>query len=427
LHDACTGKKYRQKKGGDMALSDVKVKAAKVPEGKNQMKLADSGGLYLLVKPSGKYWRLDYRFGDKRRTMALGVYPRVSLKEARDKRESAKKLLEKNIDPSQRKQADRRKAIAQSTEATFKGVATEWMAKQSTQWVKTTIINTQAKLDKHIFPWIGQMSIADIKAPDILALVQRVEARGTIETAHRLKMLCSRIFRYGIATGKVKYDPTVGLQGALVPLNVQHRATITEPKAVGALLRAIHAFEGTLVVQCAMQITPYVFVRPGELRQAEWSEIDFEKSEWRIPAEKMKMRVMHIVPLARQVVTILKELQPLTGNGRYVFPSIRNASRPMSENTVNASLRRIGYSKEEICAHGFRAMASTMLHEQGWDSDIIERQLAHKEGNAIKEAYNHARHLPERVKLMQHWADYLDSLRDGAVVIPINRQRGQGT
>ncbi len=404
-------------------LSDVKVKAATIPNGKTQKKLSDSGGLYLLVKKSGKYWRLDYRFGNKRKTMAIGVYPRVSLKEARAKRESAKKLLEQNIDPSQSKQSDRRKAIAKSNAATFKGVATEWMAKQSAQWVKTTIVNTQAKLDKHILPWIGSRPIAEIEAPDILALVQRVEKRGTIETAHRLKMLCSRIFRYGIATGKVKYDPTVGLQGALTPLNVKHRATITEPKAVGALLRAIYAFEGTFVVQCALRITPYVFVRPGELRHAEWSEIDLEKAEWRIPAEKMKMRVMHIVPLASQVVDILNELHALTGNGKYVFPSIRNASRPMSENTVNASLRRIGYSKEEICAHGFRAMASTILHEQGWPSDVIERQLAHKEGNAIKEAYNHARHLPERVKLMNHWADYLDGLRDGAEIIPINSRQ----
>ncbi len=291
------------------------------------------------------------------------------------------------------------------------------------QWVKTTIVHTQAKFDRHIFPWIGSLPLAEIEAPDVLALVQRAEKRGTIETAHRLKMLCSRVFRYGIATGKVKYDPTTGLEGALTPLSVKHRATITEPKAVGALLRAIHAFEGTFVVQCALQITPYVFVRPSELRHAEWSEIDLEKAEWRIPAAKMKMRVMHIVPLAAQVIAILKELQPLTGSSLYVFPSIRNASRPMSENTVNASLRRIGYSKEEICAHGFRAMASTMLHEQGWDSDVIERQLAHKEGNAIKEAYNHARHLPERVKLMQHWANYLDGLRVGAEIIPINRRQ----
>jgi integrase len=406
-----------------MALSDAKAKAAKVPEGKKQLRLSDSGGLYLQVTPTGKYWRMNYRFGSKQKTLAIGVYPQVTLKEARARREAAKKLLEQNIDPSQKKQADKRKAVAETKAVTFEGVATEWMAKQSTQWVKTTIVNTQAKLDKHIFPWIGSLPIGDIEAPDILALVQRLEKRGTIETAHRLKMLCSQVFRYGIATGKIKYDPTVGLQGALTPLTVKHRATISEPKKVGALLRAIQGFEGTFIVQCALQITPYVFVRPGELRHAEWSEIDFDMAEWRIPAEKMKMRVMHIVPLSQQVLAILKELQPLTGSGRYVFPSIRNMHIPMSENTVNASLRRIGYDKSEICAHGFRAMASTMLHEQGWDSDVIERQLAHKEGNAIKGAYNHARHLPERVKLMQHWADYLDGLRSGAEVIPLHRNK----
>jgi integrase len=404
-----------------MALSVVKIKAAKVPDGKKQTKLSDGGGLYLLVKPGGKYWKLKYRFEGKEKTLSIGVFPFVSLKEARDKRYQAKKLLEQNIDPSQKKQADKRKNVTESKAITFEGVATEWMAKQSQQWVETTIINTQAKLDKHIFPWIGSLPIADIEAPDVLALVQRLEKRGTIETAHRLKMLCSRIFRYGIATGKIKYDPTIGLQGALIPLNVKHRSTITDPKKAGALLRAIQGFEGTFAVKCALQITPYVFVRPGELRHAEWSEIDLDAAEWRIPAEKMKMRAMHIVPLSKQALAILKELQPLTGRGKYVFPSIRNPSRPMSENTVNASLRRIGYDKTEICAHGFRAMASTMLHEQGWDSDVIERQLAHKEGNAIKGAYNHARHLPERVKLMQHWADYLDGLREGADVIPINR------
>jgi integrase len=405
-----------------MALSDAKIRAATVPDGKKQAKLSDGGGLYLLVKPAGKYWKLKYRFADKEKTLSIGIYPSVRLKEARFKREAAKKLLEQNIDPSQSKQADKRKAVQESKAATFEGVAHEWMAKQSKQWVETTIVNTQAKLDRHIFPWIGSLPIADIEAPDVLALVQRLEKRGTIETAHRLKMLCSRVFRYGIATGKIKYDPTIGLQGALTPLTVKHRATITESKKVGALLRAIQGFEGTFVVQCAVQITPYIFVRPGELRHAEWSEIDFEAAEWRIPAEKMKMGVIHIVPLSKQVVDILKELQPLTGSGKYVFPSIRNMHRPMSENTVNASLRRIGYDKKEICAHGFRAMASTMLHEQGWKSDVIERQLAHKEGNAIKGAYNHARHLPERKQMMQQWADYLDGLRDGADVIPIHRK-----
>jgi len=403
-----------------MALSDVKVKAAKVPEGKKQKKLGDSGGLYLLVKPSGKYWRLKYRFANREKVLALGVYPTVSLKEARDKRDGAKKLLGQNVDPSQKKQTEKRKAEVKSKELSFGGVASEWMAKKSTAWAANTISNNQSKLDRHILPWIGSLPVADIEGPDILALVRRVEECGYIETAHRVKMLCSRIFRYGIATGIVKYDPTVGLNDAMVPLDVQHRATITEPRAVGELMRAIQAFEGTFVVHCALRMTPYVFLRPGELRKAEWAEIDFDAAEWRIPGPRMKMKSAHIVPLSKQVVSILKDLLPLTGRGRYVFPSARGASRPMSENTINAALRRLGYEKDEICAHGFRAMASTMLHEQGWSSDVIERQLAHKEGNAIKGAYNHARHLPERVKIMQHWADYIDGLRDGAKVIPIN-------
>jgi len=400
-----------------MALSDVKVKATRVSDG--QIKLADGGGLYLLVKPAGKYWRMDYRFGGKRKTLSIGVYPSVALKEARAKRDEAKKLLEQNIDPSQNKRVERRKATATLHAASFEIVAQEWLAKKSSSWVETTIVNNRTKLDRHIFPWIGSIPITDIEAPDVLSVIQRVEKRGTIETAHRLRMLCSQIFRYAVATGRIKSDPTRDLQGALIPVVNAHRATITEPKKAGELLRAIQAFEGTFVVQCALQITPYVFVRPGELRHAEWSEVNLDAAEWRIPAEKMKMGVTHIVPLSKQVVEILHDLRPLTGRGKYVFPSIRNPSRPMSENTINVALRRLGYDKSEMCAHGFRAMASTMLHEQGWKSDVIERQLAHKEGNAIKGAYNHARHLPERKQMMQHWADYLDGLQKGANVIPI--------
>lgn len=405
-----------------MLLSDAKIKAAKVPEGKKQVKLADGGGMYLLVSATGKYWRMDYRFGDKRKTLALGIYPTVTLKVARNKREDARKFLDQNIDPSQIKKKERRKAVADAHAATFEGVARELIAKNKTKWSEGYATSTQSRLERHVFPWLGSMKIADIEAPDVLALLQKVEKHGKIETAHRLKMLCSQVFRYAVATGRIKSDPIRDLKGALAPVVNIHRATITEPKRIGELLRAIEGFEGTLVVQCALRMTPYVFTRPGELRHAEWSEIDFDAAEWRIPAEKMKMRAAHIVPLSNQVISILKELQPLTGSGKYVFPSIRNIHRPMSENTINASLRRIGYDKNEICAHGFRAMASTILHEQGWKSDVIERQLAHKEGNAIKGAYNHARHLPERKQMMQQWADYLDGLRDGAEVIPINRK-----
>jgi len=405
-----------------MTVSDAKVKAAKVPAGKKQMKLSDGEGLYLLVKPGGKYWRLDYRFGGKRKTMALGVYPSVSLKEARTKREAAKKLLEQNIDPSQAKQQDRREKRTQQRSITFEGVAGEWMQKNKVKWVPAYSVRIQRWLANDINPWLGSLPIDEIKAADVLAVLRKAESRGTITTAHKLRSIIGQVFRYAVATTRISSDPSRDLRGALTPKVVKHRATITDPKAIGALLRAIYAFEGTFVVQCAMKITPYVFVRPGELRHAEWSEIDLDKAEWRIPAEKMKMKSMHIVPLASQVVAILRELQPLTGGERYVFPSIRGGGRPMSENTVNATLRRIGYAKEEICAHGFRGMASTMLHEQGWPSDVIERQLAHQEGNDVKRAYNHAQHLPERKKMMQHWADYLDGLREGADVIPINRR-----
>ncbi|MDX8413192.1 MAG: tyrosine-type recombinase/integrase [Mariprofundales bacterium] len=406
-----------------MALTDVKIKAISLPAGKKQLRASDSGGLYLQITPSGKYWRMAYRFGGKQKTLSIGIYPTVSLKRARKYREQAKQLLQNGTDPSQAKQQEKRKAVADAQAITFEAVAREWLAKKSTTWVATTVANCTARLERHAFPWIGTLPIAGIEAPDVLSLIYRVEQRGSIETAHRLRMLCSQIFRYAVATSRIKSDPTRDLKGALTPLNSQHRATITENKKIAELLRAIWAFEGTFTVQCALRITPYVFVRPGELRHAEWSEVNLDHAEWRIPAEKMKMRVVHIVPLAAQVVEILRELQPLTANSRFVFPSIRNLSRPMSENTINASLRRIGYSKDEMCAHGFRAMASTSLHEQGWSSDVIERQLAHKEGNAIKAAYNHARHLPERQKMMQAWANYLDGLRAGAVVIPINRKK----
>ncbi len=405
-----------------MALSDVKVKAAKVPDGKKQIKLSDGAGLYLLVKPSGKYWKLKYRFSGKEKTLSIGVYPSVGLKEAREKREAAKKLLEKNIDPSQAKQQERREKCTRQRSITFEGVAGEWMQKNKVKWVPAYSVRIQRWLANDINPWLGSLPIDEIKAADVLAVLRKAESRGTITTAHKLRSIIGQVFRYAVATARISGDPSRDLRGALTPKVVKHRATITDPKAIGALLRAIYAFEGTFVVQCAMKITPYVFVRPGELRHAEWSEIDLDKAEWRIPAEKMKMKSMHIVPLASQVVAILRELQPLTGGGRYVFPSIRGGGRPMSENTVNATLRRIGYAKEEICAHGFRGMASTMLHEQGWPSDVIERQLAHQEGNDVKRAYNHAQHLPERKKMMQHWADYLDGLREGADVIPINRR-----
>jgi len=406
-----------------MALSDAKVKAVTVPDGKKQAKLADGGGLYLLVKPKGKYWRLDYRFAGKRKTMAIGVYPSVSLKEARNKREEARKLLEQNIDPSQSKQSDKRKAIAATKAATFEGVALEWLAMKSGQWVATTLKHKKSDLNNHIFPWIGSIKLKDIEPTDILSICQRIENNGHNEAAHRAKMLCSQIMRYGVATGRTKSDPTRDLSGALAPVVTSHRPCLKKPKEVGGLMRAIKEHQGTFIVHTALQLSSYLLLRPVELRKLEWQEIDLEAKTITIPSHKMKMKQTHIVPLSDQALALLKDIQPLTGKGRYVFHGARNVNRPMSDGAINAALRHMGYdTKEQHCAHGFRGMASTLLHEQGFNSDHIERQLAHKEGNAIKAAYNHARHLPERTAMMQHYADYLDALRDGAKVIPINRR-----
>ena len=409
--------------GCAMKLSDAKVKAATVPEGKKQTKLADGGGLYLLVKPKGKYWRFDYRFADKRKTIAMGVYPSVSLKKARDKREDAKKLLEQNIDPSQIKQAEKRNKIAADKAETFKGVALEWLEMKSKQWEKTTLKHKTRDLENHIFPWMGAMKLTAIEPMDILSICQRIENNGHNEAAHRAKMLCSQIMRYGIATGRAKSDPTRDLSGALAPVLTSHRPCLKNPKEVGGLMRAIKEHQGTFIVHTALQLSPYLLLRPVELRTLEWQEIDLEAKTITIPAHKMKMKQTHIVPLSDQALTLLKDIKPLTGKGRYVFHGARNVNRPMSDAAINAALRNMGYdTKKQHCAHGFRGMASTLLHEQGFNSDHIERQLAHKEGNAIKAAYNHARHLPERIAMMQHYADYLDALRDGAEVIPINRK-----
>jgi len=404
-------------------LSDAKVKVAKLVEGKKQLKLADSGGLFLLINTSGKYWKLKYRYAGKEKSLSIGTYPTISLKQARVEREKAKSLLAENIDPNQAKQLDKHKALAAALAITFRGVALEWLEKKSNQWVATTLKHKEAELNNHIFPWLGNMKLADIEPVHILSICQRIENNGHNEAAHRAKMLCSQIMRYGVATGRIKSDPTQDLQGALAPIVTTHRPCLKIPKDVGALMRAIQEHQGMFIVRSALQLSPYVFLRPKELRTLEWQEIDLEAKLITIPAHKMKMKQVHIVPISNQALAILADIQPLTGHGKYVFHGARAMSRPMSDGAINATLRRLGYdTKTEHCAHGFRGTASTLLHEQGFNSDVIERQLAHKEGNAIKAAYNHARHLPERVTMMQAWADYLDALRDGAEVIPINRK-----
>jgi len=399
-----------------MPLTDTAIRKAK-PQSK-QYKLTDEKGMYLLVNNAGKYFRLDYRFAGKRKTLALGVYPDVKLVEAREKRDAAKKMIASGIDPAQTRKVQKSIQIEQAGNS-FEAVAREWHGKYSSNWAASHATKIIRRFELYIFPWLGSRPIAEITPPELLAVLRKIESKGTLETAHRAQQNCGQVFRYAIATGRAERDPSADLRGALTPAKHGRMATITEPKKIGELLRAINGYEGTPVVKCALKLAPFVFVRPGELRHAEWSEIDLDSAEWRIPAEKMKMKDPHIVPLSSQAVEVLCEILPITGKGRYVFPSVRTNSRPMSENTVLAALRRMGFTKEEMSGHGFRAMASTVLHEQGWPSDVIERQLAHAERNSIKAAYNHAQHLPERSKMMQAWADYLDTLKAGRKVAPI--------
>jgi integrase len=365
--------------------------------------------MYLLVKPEGgKLWRLDYRRPGtkKRNTLSLGAFPDVSLRKARERRDEARRLLADRIDPG-----DKRKSEQAAGAKTFEAIGREWFAKHSPHWAPGHSSKIIRRLELDVFPWIGGKPIASITAPEVLAILRRVESRGAVETAYRAKTNIGQVMRYAIATGRANLDPTPSLRGALAPSPERHHATITDPDRIGELLRAIDAYAGDYTTRAALLLAPLVFVRPGELRHAEWTEMDLDAGEWRIPADKMKMRAPHIVPLASQAVAILRDLQPLTGSGRYVFPGARSRTRVMSENTVNAALRRMGFEKGTMTGHGFRSMASTLLNEQGWHRDAIERQLAHAERDAVRAAYNYAEHLPERRKMMQAWADYLDGLR----------------
>jgi len=395
-----------------MKLNDARVKAARLENGKKQMRLSDGSALYLHITKSGKYWRMNYRFADKQKTIALGVYPQTSLKEARLKSADAKKLLEHNIDPMKSKKDIKKQLLIDSQMTNFKHIAEEWLKKKSGQWKNTTFKHKSAELHNHVFPWVGDMKADEIKPYDILSVCQKLESRGYNEQAHRVMMACSQVLRFGVATGRVKYDITRDLKGALTPVSTTHRPCLKEPKQVGALLRVIDGHRGTLIVHSALKLSPLIFLRPVELRTLEWREICFEAKTITIPAPKMKMKETHIVPLSNQAIDILKDIQHLTGRYNYVFPGARTNLRPMSDGAINAALRRLGYDTEkEHCAHGFRGTASTLLHELGYNTDVIERQLAHKEGNAIKAAYNHARHMPERTKMMQEWADYLDNVK----------------
>lgn len=403
-------------------ITDTAIKAAKPKEA--PYRLPDGSGLYLLVRPDAKkWWRLDYTHEGKRKTLSVGVYPETGLALARRNAEAARALLAEGVDPSEVRKAKRTKqAEARETERrladgiplanSFEAVTREWFEKFSADWVASHADKIIRRLERDIFPWLGARPIAEIKAPELLSALRRIEERGAIETAHRTLQNCGQVFRYAIATGRAERDISADLRGALVPVSKTHLPAITDPKAIGGLLRSLDGYTGFFVTKCALRLAPLVFVRPGELRKAEWSEIDLDNAEWNIPAARMKMREPHLVPLSRQAVEILRELHAVTGRGRYVFPGARTNGRPMSDNAVLAAMRRMGIPKEEMTGHGFRAMARTVLDEVlGFRPDWIEHQLAHAVRDPNGRAYNRTAHLTKRREMMQAWADYLDALK----------------
>jgi integrase len=399
-----------------MPLTNTAVTHAK-PKDK-AYKLSDDKGLFLLVHPNGsKYFRFKYRIGGTEKLLALGVYPDVSLADARRRRDEARKLLANGVDPGEVKQQSKR-AIRENASNSFEAIAREWFAKYKHTWAQSHADKILYRLEKDIFPWMGSRPIADIKAPELLSVIRRTESRGALDTAKRIKQNCGQVFRYAIATGRAERDPSQDLRGAIAPAKHKHFAALTDPVKVGELLRAIDGFKGTFVVQCALRLAPMFFVRPGELRRAEWASFDLDKGEWRYFVTKTKIE--HSVPLAKQAIAILRELSALTGHGQYIFPG-RDPQKPMSEAAVNAALRRMGYdTKTEITGHGFRAMARTILAEELHQKpEVIEHQLAHKVPDALGTAYNRTKFLKERREMMQLWADYLDRIKTGADIVPI--------
>jgi integrase len=411
-------------------LSDTQIRSAKPAE--RPVRLYDERGLYLEITTNGgRWWRFKYRYAGKEKLLSMGTYPDTGLKAARDRRDRARALLEDGVDPSEARRAEKA-SRSESVVNGFEAVAREWhatihLAQVSAGHAARTLI----RLEQDVFPWLGGLPIGEIKAPLLLQAMRRIEARGAIETAHRALQACGQVFRYAIATGRAERDPTPDLRGALKPVLVQHMAAITDPKRVGDLLRAIESYKGMPITRAALQLAPLVFVRPGELRKAEWAEFDLAAAQWRIPAARMKRTkqeklsgTAHGVPLSRQAVAILRELHPLTGHGRYLFPSPRTGERPMSDNGVLSALRRMGFPSDEMTGHGFRAMARTLLAERlSVDEAVIEAQLAHAVKDSLGRAYNRTEFLEQRRKMLQTWADYLDKLRTGAEIIPIKRSR----
>jgi integrase len=420
-------------------LTDKAVQAAK-SKGK-QYKLSDGGGLTLLVRTNGKkLWQLRYRFDGKEKTLSLGEYPIRTLLSAREAAHEAHKLLLNGVDPMQLKQ-EAKAARAQQEAKTeydaatsFRVIAMEWFEKfkETQKWELNHSSKILGRLEKDIFPWLGDRPIGEITAPELLAVVRRIENRGALETAHRALSECGRVFRYAVASGLAERDPSGDLKGALPPYRKdRHFAAVTDLKQVGDLMRDIEAYTGTTVVRIAFALSPRLFLRPGELRKLEWSWVNFDDELITIPATAHKTgkrtQAPHLVPLSAQAIALLREIQPLTGSDRFVFPGARDKNRAMSDNAVRSAMRRLGWTGDEMTPHGFRAMASSILDNRGYRPEWIERQLAHDEPNKVKAAYKrdlHLMYLPERKKMMQEWSDYLDSLRQGADVIPFKKPSG---
>lgn len=387
-----------------MPLTDRAIRSAKPKE--KPYKLADERGLFLLVNPSGsKYWRLKFRVDGKEKLLSFGTYPDVSLREARERRDEAKKLMAVGVDPAENRKAQKAARVEEVSNS-FEVLCREWLIQRSDTVEPAQTAKTLARMEKDVFPWLGRRPIADITAPEILSVLRRIDERGARYTAHRVRSEISRAFRYAIATGRAQRDPCPDLKGAIQPVKTEHMPAITNPKEAGELMRAIDGFRGTFVVKCALQLAPLLFVRPGELRKALWEDFDLDKGEWRYLVSKTQTD--HLVPLSTQAISILRELHPLTGHLRYVFPG-RDPQKAMSEAAINAALRRMGYdTQREITGHGFRAMARTILHEElHFKPEVIEHQLAHKVPDALGAAYNRTRFIKERREMMQKWADYL--------------------
>jgi len=399
-----------------MALTAVAIKAAKCRD--KAYKLTDGEGLYLTVMPNGsRYWRMNYRHLHKQKTLSFGVWPEVGLADAREQRDAARRLIARGEDPGEKIRLDRIAATVAAANS-FQAVTAEWLEKMEREKRSPATMKKLRWLTDFINEAIGKRPINSISPHELLAMLRKMEANGRYETAKRLRSTCSQIFRYAIATARADRDVAADLRGALIAPQPVHRPAITEPTGVGGLLRAIDGFEGLPNTKAALRLLPHVFVRPGELRHAEWADFDLDNALWRIPSHKTKMRRPHVIPLSQQALAILSTIEHGTDYSSFLFPSLRSVDRPMSENTINAALRRMGYAQDEMTGHGFRAMAATLLNEMGlWHPDAIERQLAHCDNNAVRRAYARGEYWDERVRMMQHWSDHLDFLRDGAKVM----------